>query len=64
MARKINIHEELSHDDRKKQVLDRIDSRIRQLNYFMPDFSHEVQISVQAQLEFLESLRGQIDAVL
>ena len=60
----IKVHEELTHDDRKKQVLNRIDSRIRQLNNFMPDFSHEVQNSVRAELEFLESLRNQIDAVL
>lgn len=60
----IKVHEELSHNDRKKQVLGRIDARIKQLNHFMPDFSREVQISVRAQLDFLESLRGQINDVL
>lgn len=57
----IRVHEELSPNDRKKQVIGRIDDRIRQLNHFMPDFSREVQISVRAQLDFLESLRVQIN---
>lgn len=60
----IRVHEELSHDDRKKQVIGRIDGRIKQLNQFMPDFSREVQISVRAQLDFLESLRKQINDAL
>lgn len=64
MPFRIRVHEELTHDDRKKQVLDHIDRRIRQLNQFMPDFSHEGQISARAELDFLESLRDQIDAVL